>query len=163
ERPDLDEVYLAAVELISGNGGWPASVFLTPEGKPFLGGTYYPRDTFADLLRQVAAAWKEVEKRDQLEQQAARVTRGLGEAIPGTSPGSVAPALIASAVSACEADYDAVNGGFGGAPKFPAPMRLTLLLRAGERNPKARAEALATLDRMARGGICDQIGGGIRS
>src|SRR5438067_12243937 len=153
ERPDLDEIYLAAVQLMTGSGGWPMSVLLTPEGKPFFGGTYYPRGTFADLLRQVAAAWKEPGKRPQLEEQARRVARAAGDALPAPSPGSIAPALLAAAVTACAADYDPVNGGFGQAPKFPAPMRLTLMLRAGKRYPKARAEALATLERMARGGI----------
>jgi uncharacterized protein YyaL (SSP411 family) len=163
ERPDLDEIYLTAVQLLNdGSAGWPASLFLTPDGKPFFGGTYYPRDAFAELLRKVGELWKDAEKRKQAVEQAERVVKAIGQAMPAPAAGSISLALIPTAVTAYMGEFDAENGGFGSAPKFPPAMRLALMLREQRRkpDPKLLKQILTTLDRMARGGIYDQVSGG---
>src|SRR5438876_5374865 len=125
ERPDLDETYMTAVQLMTGSGGWPMTTFLTPEGKPFFGGTYFPRDALAQLLQKVHEVWSNPDQRKQLEQQAGRVVQAIGQiAARAPEPGSVSPALIRAAVAEAMKDYDPKNGGFGGAPKFPPSMRL---------------------------------------
>ena len=163
ERPDVDGLYMDAVVGMTGHGGWPMTVFLTPDGRPFFGGTYFPPEprfnmpSFRQVLLAVAEAYRT--RRGDLEQQA----DALVDAIQSGSaqPPSVEPLtseLVARAVSALRQQFDPVHGGFGGAPKFPPASSLELLLRTG------RSDALElvrlTLDRMARGGMYDVLGGG---
>ncbi len=166
ERPDLDAIYMAAVQAMTGSGGWPMSVFLTPDGRPFYGGTYFPNTrrhgmpAFLDVLAGVAAAWRD--RRDEVERSAGALTAhvarpvrlGDGDAPPGAE-------VLDAAVAAIEAGFDAVHGGWGTAPKFPQPMTIELLLRrAAAGDARALPIARRALDRMAAGGIFDQLGGG---
>jgi uncharacterized protein YyaL (SSP411 family) len=163
ERPDLDAIYMSAVVVTTGHGGWPMSVFLTPDLKPFQAGTYYPRDRFIALLRSLHRMWDE--RRPEVLQAAETVRRAMSdlhtapEAGRGDDPGDD---LLAHAVEALAATYDRDHGGFGGAPKFPPHGALALLLRAhGERGDTRSLDmAVKTLDAMARGGLYDAIGGG---
>ena len=171
ERPDLDQLYMAAVQAMTGGGGWPMSVFLTPDGRPFYGGTYFPPTrthglpAFRDVLTGVRRAWDE--QREEVEQAGSRlvaavVERQLGAAAPGEpAPGVPTPALLETAVGVIERSFDARNGGWGGAPKFPQPMTIEFLLRrAVAGDDRAAAIARRTLDAMADGGVRDQLGGG---
>ena len=167
ERPDLDQVYMAAVQAMTGGGGWPMSVFLTPDGRPFYGGTYFPDvarhglPAFREVLSGVADAWRT--RRDELETSGSRLVESLTshEHLPIAERGPDA-ALLDRAVATLERSFDARNGGWGGAPKFPQSMTLEFLLRRWVEAGDARAIAMArrTLDRMADGGIHDQLGGG---
>jgi uncharacterized protein YyaL (SSP411 family) len=163
ERPDLDEIYMAAVQMMTGSGGWPMSTFLTPEGKPFFGGTYFPRETFLELLRRVGAAWEDSVQRSGLEQSAARISEAIGQlSVAAPQAGTLTPALPRAAVASYLTDLDPVDGGFGGAPKFPPTQRLALMLAEYRKRPDPRVlhAVTLTLDRMARGGLYDQVGGG---
>ena len=167
ERPDLDDVYMAAVQAMTGSGGWPMSVFLTPDLRPFFGGTYYPPEDrhgmagFPRVLAAVADAYRT--RRDEIEQQAGMLGSHL-QAQVAVPPGSRDPEAreLEAAAMRVAASFDAVHGGFGGAPKFPAPMVLEFLLRSWRRTGSARMLAMVTrtLDAMADGGIHDQLGGG---
>jgi uncharacterized protein YyaL (SSP411 family) len=166
ERPDLDQIYMSAVQALTGGGGWPMSVFLTPEGRPFYGGTYFP-DTprhglpsFRQLLESIDRAWRE--QRSDLETSAAQLVGQLAAASrTPPSGGAPAPAMLDAAVGSIERTFDSANGGWGGAPKFPQPMTIEFLLRrAAEKDPRALPMARRTLDRMADGGLRDQLGGG---
>ncbi|MBV8229034.1 MAG: thioredoxin domain-containing protein [Planctomycetaceae bacterium] len=168
ERPDLDQIYMAAVQAFNnGQGGWPMSVFLTPDLKPFYGGTYYPPTDsrgmpgFPRVLRELHRGW--VERRGDVDQIAGRMTEHLretGEALP--SDGPLNTALLDQATRALGRAFDPTHGGFGPAPKFPHPMDLKVLLRQHARTGDAHALHMVrhTLDKMARGGIFDQLGGG---
>jgi uncharacterized protein YyaL (SSP411 family) len=167
ERPDVDDIYMQAVQLMTGQGGWPLSLFLTPDLQPFYGGTYFPpaprwgKPGFPQLLAAIATAWRE--RRDELVASAAEMLGHLGPAAE-TAPGSV-PAgreTVAAAVRLLERQYDPRDGGFGGAPKFPPAMRLELLLRhwLATRESAARTMIETTLAKMAEGGMYDQVGGG---
>ena len=177
ERPDLDQVYMSAVQALTGGGGWPMSVFLTPDGRPFYGGTYFPPEprhglpAFRQVLAGVAAAWHDdraaVESSGQRlvdalvdHQRLAGSARGTGQ---GTAILENSAATFASALAALETAFDARRGGWGGAPKFPQSMTIEFLLRRSV-GPDADARELAmarrTLDAMAAGGIHDQLGGG---
>jgi hypothetical protein len=228
ERPDLDAVYMDAVQAMTGSGGWPMSVFLTPEGRPFYGGTYFPDvprhglPSFRQVLGSIAAAWRD--ERSQVEASAARLTAALGEqaarlaeaartaadaaaaaasaaatrpaagstlappgaTVPGPgpaiSPGAIVgldgrpllriatpevgrvvdPALLDQATARLAESFDPVHGGWGGAPKFPAPMVIEHLLRRFVRAGDVQALTMArkTLDAMAASGLRDQLGGG---
>src|SRR5438477_12194799 len=130
ERPDVDAVYMAATQAMTGQGGWPMTVFMTPEGEPFFCGTYYPRDYFQRLVLGVAKAWRE--DRDGVVGQAGRIAAALAErAAPlrGQAPAAGLAALCDQAVATLAADYDTQRGGFGGAPKVPAAVVLGVLLR----------------------------------
>ena len=134
ERPDLDAVYMAAVQAMTGSGGWPMSVFLTPDGRPFYGGTYFPNTrrhgmpAFLDVLAGVAEAWRE--RRPEVEQSAAALTAHVGGRVRLPDDEATLDAdLLATAVGAIEAEFDAANGGWGSAPKFPQPMTIDFLLR----------------------------------
>jgi uncharacterized protein YyaL (SSP411 family) len=134
ERPDVDAVYMAATQAMTGQGGWPMTVFMTPEGEPFYCGTYYPREYFQRLVLGVAKAWRD--DRDGVSGQAGRIAAALAErAAPlrGQAPAAGLAALCDQAVAALAADYDAQRGGFGRAPKFPPSMVLEFLLRHSER------------------------------
>ncbi|MEW5808293.1 MAG: thioredoxin domain-containing protein [Actinomycetota bacterium] len=161
ERPDLDAVYMAATVALTGQGGWPMTCFLTPDGRPFFCGTYYPKATFLQLLSAVSETWRhrrgEVEEAsDHIAGELRAMTTGLPEGGPVTA------ALCDDAVEAVLADEDVAHGGFGGAPKFPPSALLEALLRHHERT--GAAESLAAVIRagegMARGGIYDQLAGG---
>ncbi|WP_433333785.1 thioredoxin domain-containing protein [Spirillospora sp. CA-294931] len=162
ERPDVDAVYMEATQALTGQGGWPMTVFMTPEGHPFYCGTYFPRPRFQALLEAVHKAWGE--QRDDLVEQGQQVVAALTPkepAIPGVGdpPG---PDELTQAVRALAGSYDVARGGFGGAPKFPPSMALEFLLRHHARTQDSEALAMAahTLEAMARGGIYDQLGGG---
>ena len=169
ERPDVDQLYMTAVQLITRHGGWPMSVWLTPDLRPFYGGTYFPPANFVSYLRALEDAYHN--RRDEVEKSAGQIEQILQRlARPGApdKPLTVNQQLINQLVDRSMADYDAQNGGFGGAPKFPRETLLELLLvyldapASGASNPRAvAAERLRrALDAMAEGGIRDQLGGG---
>ena len=162
ERPDIDAVYMNATVALTGQGGWPMTCFLTPDGRPFFCGTYYPKPNFLQLLAAVSDTWQN--RRDEVEQASDQIItelRSMASGLPGGGP-EVQPALCDHAVAAVLNDEDTVRGGFGGAPKFPPSALLEALLRSHERTgepaPLATVERTATA--MARGGIYDQLAGG---
>ncbi len=167
ERPDIDSRYQAAISAVSGQGGWPLTGFLTSDGKPFFGGTYFPpgeqhgRPSFRRVLLSIAAAYRE--KRADAVEQAEKVVSAISQAesLGGQSADFSASVITAIVESALEA-YDARNGGFGNAPKFPHPAALDLLIDHAARHNDDRAKELYTntLERMARGGVYDQLAGG---
>ncbi|MFE1455355.1 thioredoxin domain-containing protein [Streptomyces sp. NPDC058735] len=167
ERPDVDAVYMEAVQAATGHGGWPMTVFLTPEAEPFYFGTYFPpaprqgMPSFRQVLQGVHQAWRE--RRDEVTEVAGKIVRDLAgreisygdDQVPGEPE-------LAQALLALTRDYDPQRGGFGGAPKFPPSMVLEFLLRHHARTGAEGALQMArdTCERMARGGIYDQLGGG---
>ncbi len=166
ERPDLDAIYIQAVQMMTGSAGWPLSVFLTPDGHPFFGGTYFPpvprygMPAFRDVLRAVADAWEN--RRDEIQQGSLQIARAIQRqmAVYRTDE-PLRPETLEEAIRSLEAGFDPLHGGWGGAPRFPQPMVLEFLLRrhaAGD--PRALPMVVRTLDSMARGGIYDQLGGG---
>jgi uncharacterized protein YyaL (SSP411 family) len=166
ERPDVDAVYMDAVQAVAGQGGWPMTVFLTPDGRPFFGGTYFPRDRLVALLHQVATAWRE--QRGALERDAdqladairagARMTVGT---VPTGGTTGLSPSLLRGGADALRHAFDPEWGGFGRAPKFPQPTMVELLLRLGARSGEdVLPMVTTTLDAMASGGIYDHLGGG---
>lgn len=169
ERPDVDAIAMEAVQMMTGHGGWPLNVFLTPDQVPFYGGTYFPpaprqgMPAWPAVLEAVAEAWRD--KRDEIEAQGARMAERLGSTTSlRPSPDALSAAPLDDAVRNLRASFDSVEGGFGGAPKFPPSASLLLLwtvaARGGSWAAKAGDMAGATLRAMARGGIYDQIGGG---
>ena len=167
ERPDIDDVYMAAVQAMTGSGGWPLSVFLTPALEPFFGGTYFPPTArhglpaFRDVLEGVAEAYRDRpgEVRAVAEQLSGHLRAQMAVAQPGHEPDADA---LDAAVRRLAATFDPVDGGFGSAPKFPAPMTLEFLLRRWRvtGDEPILGMVTRTLDRMADGGIHDQVGGG---
>ncbi|MEY2245596.1 thioredoxin domain-containing protein [Streptomyces sp. SAS_267] len=167
ERPDVDAVYMEAVQAATGQGGWPMTVFLTPDAEPFYFGTYFPPEprhgmaSFRQVLEGVSTAWKD--RRDEVAEVAGKITRDLAERelsfgdsqVPGEEE-------LAGALLGLTRDYDAARGGFGGAPKFPPSMVIEFLLRHHARTGSEGALQMAvdTCERMARGGLYDQLGGG---
>jgi uncharacterized protein len=169
ERPDVDAVYMTAVQSMTGRGGWPMTVFLTPDGQPFYGGTYFPKEDrhglpgFTTLLEAVDDAWRE--RRDELLTQAGRLAAALAGSgrLPGAGEASaLGVEVLDRAAAQLAVQFDGRFGGFGGAPKFPQAMSLDHLLRDHGRTGNARSldVAGATLDAMAAGGMYDQLGGG---
>jgi hypothetical protein len=161
ERPDIDSIYMDAVQALTGRGGWPMTVFLTPRAEPFYGGTYYPRQTFVSLMNAVTDAWQT--KRDELQQNVAALIDMVGRSAQAQLAESYnALGLFAGARDAIVDAFDATRGGFGGAPKFPSTFAIDLLLRHALLNNDTRALNAATvsLDAMASGGINDHLGGG---
>ncbi|MDQ3225964.1 MAG: thioredoxin domain-containing protein [Chloroflexota bacterium] len=167
ERPDLDSLYMAAVQALTGHGGWPLNVFLTPDGTPFYGGTYFPPDDrmsmpgFPKVLEAVANAYRE--RRGEVEENAQQIRDLLQRATKELpKPDDLSPELLSEAAEQLARSFDARNGGFGGAPKFPQPSVLDFLLRHIKRGGSHRDIVMVqrTLDTMASGGIYDQIGGG---
>jgi len=181
ERPDVDAVYMTATQAMTGQGGWPMTVFMTPDREPFFSGTYFPREQFQRLVLGVANAWRE--DRGSVTGQAKRIAGALAEQMSGgwagqdgvgaggagQSGGGPGQGLLSQicdrAVTGLESIYDARRGGFGGAPKFPPSMVLEFLLRHRERDPGesgalALRMAAGTLEAMARGGMYDQLAGG---
>jgi hypothetical protein len=167
ERPDLDQVYMAAVQAMTGGGGWPMSVFLTPDGRPFYGGTYYPDEprhgmpSFHQVLEGVDRAWRE--QRAEVEAAGSRLVQGLIEQ-SRLEAGRDDPtrATLDAATTGIEASFDPVNGGWGRTPKFPQPMTIEYLLRrhVASGDPRPLVVARRSLDAMADGGLRDQLGGG---
>ncbi len=161
QYPDIDATYMEAVQLLTGRGGWPMSSFITAEGKPFFGGTYYPQPTFIDLLTKVSHAWDK--QHETLLKQANQLAQAVQQR---TSKQGTVTALQQSAVNLAVQQimgiYDAQNGGFSGAPKFPQEPLLLLLLQVAEKhnNPQLLKAINHTLSVMAQGGIYDQVGGG---
>ncbi|MFJ9827564.1 thioredoxin domain-containing protein [Streptomyces sp. NPDC101160] len=167
ERPDVDAVYMEAVQAATGQGGWPMTVFLTPDAEPFYFGTYFPPEprhgmpSFSDVLEGVSHAW--TERRDEVGEVAGKIVKDLGarslafggEGVPDDSE-------LSQALLGLTREYDAKHGGFGGAPKFPPSMALEFLLRHHARTGAEGALQMAadTCEAMARGGIYDQLGGG---
>jgi uncharacterized protein YyaL (SSP411 family) len=167
ERPDVDSLYMDAVVALTGRGGWPMSVFLTPDGKPFYGGTYFPPErrhglpAFREILQGIDRAWKD--DRESLMESATRVTEHVTSTSAGPAGGGdLRPGTLDTAAEALWRGYDGVDGGWGGAPKFPAALAVEFLLRRTVRNGDklARDLAVQTLEAMAAGGIYDQLGGG---
>ncbi len=168
ERPDVDKIYMSFVQAMTGPGGWPLNVFLTPALKPFFGGTYFPpedrqgRVGFLTVLRQLASVWRE--RRSEVDASAEHIHQRLAEVVTGGRPGDDLPptAVLDRAAELLKQHYDPRHGGFGSAPKFPQPSQPRFLLRhAGRRgDAEARRMVLHTCERMAAGGINDQLGGG---
>ncbi|HOB33888.1 MAG TPA: DUF255 domain-containing protein, partial [Verrucomicrobiota bacterium] len=169
ERPDVDRIYMTFVQATTGAGGWPMTVFLTPDLKPFYGGTYFPPDNrhgrpgFLHILQHIHRLWET--RRDELTASAWQMHRQL-EQVSGSSetPSGIllSTEAIRNAGSLFKEFYDPRHGGFGGAPKFPQPSQPQFLLRYAQRfnDPEAVRMVLHTCDAMARGGIHDQLGGG---
>ena len=176
ERPDVDAVYMAAVQAVTGSGGWPMSVFCTPDGRPFYGGTYFPptdrhgMPAFRHVLAALADAW--TGRRDEVEEQAEALVRAVAGEIglvdrlaadrTGPSPLPAFPAVLDRTVGALADRFDRTWGGFGPAPKFPRPTFVELCLRHHRRSGDRDALVMATttLDGMAAGGLYDHLAGG---
>ena len=167
ERPDIDAIYMDAVQAMNGHGGWPLTAFLTPAGEPFYAGTYYPPEprhgmpAFRQVLTGIAEAWRD--RRDEVTLQGARIVEHIARAAHLTAgdPAPLSPDIPDAATDVLRRSFDARWGGFGGAPKFPQPMAVEFLLRRSLRGvPDAAEMAAVTMDRMADGGIFDHLGGG---
>ena len=166
ERPDIDAVYMSATQAMTGQGGWPMTVFMTPDGDPFLCGTYFPRARFVQVVTAVAGAWKQ--GKDRIKSESERIRKTLADNAAAMSALGARGELdldyvTATAMEGLAATFDQANGGFGGAPKFPPSMTLEYLLRFDERTdgePPALEIVQATCEAMARGGMYDQLGGG---
>jgi uncharacterized protein YyaL (SSP411 family) len=167
ERPDLDSIYMSAVVAMTGQGGWPMSMFLTPDGKPFYGGTYFPNTrrynmpAFTDVLSAIATAWKD--RRAELVSSGARVIEALQQNETATGDDApLAPRTLDQAMQQIQRSFDWDEGGWGGAPKFPQPMALEFLIRVFVRTHDELVLKMitTTLGKMARGGMYDQLSGG---
>ena len=173
ERPDVDRVYMTFVQATTGGGGWPMSVWLTPELKPFVGGTYFPPEDrwgqpgFPKVLQRIAAAWKQ--DAEKISEQGTKIVAALGQAAVAGAPDPghrLGPKTLDTAYQQIARGYDAHEGGFGVAPKFPRPVTLNFLARVYARNPDSESGKhalemnLFTLRKMAAGGMHDHLGGG---
>jgi len=168
ERPDVDKIYMTFVQSTTGGGGWPMSVFLTPDLKPFFGGTYFPPDnrygrpSFLQLLRQIASLWNE--RKNEIVASAGEIHARLESAMASSGESNLPlnADVLKNAAEFFKKIYDPKNGGFGGAPKFPQPSTPQLLLRCARRfhDDEAAKMVLKTCEAMAAGGIHDQLGGG---
>jgi uncharacterized protein len=167
ERPDIDAIYMEAVQAMTGRGGWPMTVFLAPDGRPFYGGTYYPPEprygmpSFRQLLRAIAEAWQE--RRREMESAGDRMADALNRsAALRPADTALAAGVLDKAAQNLMRNLDPYEGGFSDAPKFPQPMNLDFLLQNWRRtgDEKQRKAVAYTLAKMARGGIYDQLGGG---
>jgi uncharacterized protein YyaL (SSP411 family) len=171
ERPDVDRVYMTFVQATTGGGGWPMSVWLTPDLKPFVGGTYFPPEDrygqpgFKKVLERIAAAWKD--NHDKIVEQGGKIVAALRESqSTPEAEGKIDAAILDAAYRQIERSYDPKEGGFGSAPKFPRPVTLNFLSRFYARDPKSESGkqavemALFTLRKMAAGGMHDHLGGG---
>ncbi|HEV7699701.1 MAG TPA: thioredoxin domain-containing protein [Pyrinomonadaceae bacterium] len=165
ERPDVDQIYMNFVQVTTGRGGWPMNVFLTPDKRPFFGGTYFPpaprygMPGWTQVLLSIAESYRE--RREELEHSANEIVGELRR-MTIVEPGGLSHDLLDAAFASFSRSFDSVNGGFGGAPKFPPAMSLEFLLRYHKRTGNERALEMVTktLDKMALGGIYDQLGGG---
>jgi uncharacterized protein len=161
ERPDVDAVYMTATQAMTGQGGWPMTVFATPSGEPFFCGTYFPPAALGELLTSVSNAWRD--QRDEVNDQGARLAEAVaGARLIGGPAAPVSAELLDAAARQLAKEHDPVRGGFGGAPKFPPHMSLLALLRQHQRTGSAESLEIVrhTAEQMARGGIYDQVAGG---
>ena len=163
ERPDIDQIYMNAVQLMSQRGGWPLNCFATSDGKPFFGGTYFPKDQWMNILKKVSGEWQT--NPDKILEYANRLAEGIqqSEILPlNTDPALFEKSTLANTVEKWAANFDNKQGGPNRAPKFPIPNNYQFLLRYAHLmdDPKTMEHVLLTLDKMAQGGIYDQIGGG---
>jgi len=164
ERPDLDQIYQTALQMLTGKaGGWPLTMFLFPDGTPFFGGTYFPKSArfnlpgFGQVLESVATFY--ATRRGELAEQNDSLLAAMADSLPqGGASQELGPTPIVAALADIKRNFDPVHGGFGGAPKFPRPAELDFLFWSGD--AEARRMVLLTLDRMAEGGLMDQLGGG---
>ncbi len=167
ERPDVDQVYMTVCQLLTGSGGWPLTVIMTPDRRPFFAGTYFPKESrfgatgMRDLVPRIAAMWRE--RRTSLVEAADEVTASLAQAAGTPAEGDVDPAILDRAYEALRIQFDSVHGGFGQAPKFPTPHHLLFLLRRWRRTgePHALEMVERTLAAIRRGGVYDQLGYGV--
>lgn len=166
ERPDVDDTYMKAIQMMTGSGGWPLSVFLTPQGRPFYGGTYFPptsmvgRPSFPQVLLAIAEAWRD--RRQETLGSAEKITEALASLHVSRSPTALSADILKRAFATLSSHFDESYGGFTDAPKFPQPSTLAFLLSYGHRtgDEKALRMVATTLDAMAAGGIHDHLGGG---
>ncbi|MFZ9819086.1 MAG: thioredoxin domain-containing protein, partial [Ilumatobacteraceae bacterium] len=161
ERPDIDAIYMDAVQAMTGRGGWPMTVFLTPTGEPFYGGTYFPKPTFIQLMNAITDAW--VNKRADIDNNVAALMEAVGRtALVGPAADLVDEATLDETARVVINAFDPTWGGFGGAPKFPSTMNLDFILRRhlGEPSDELRRVIDVSLDAMASGGMYDHLGGG---
>ncbi|HEV7764492.1 MAG TPA: thioredoxin domain-containing protein [Thermoanaerobaculia bacterium] len=169
ERPDVDSIYMQAVQMMTGHGGWPMSMFLTPEGRPFYAGTYFPPQdrhgmpSFRRVLEHVAGVYRS--RRTEIEEMSKEVAGALSSQLRTGPSQPVDRTALDRAAGRIAANYDTINGGFGSAPKFPPSMSLDFLMQVAYRSPDANGAQLrdivtTTLTKMARGGMYDQVGGG---
>jgi uncharacterized protein len=160
ERPDIDAIYMSATTAMTGRGGWPMTCFLTPDGKPFFCGTYFPKPSFLQLLSGVSDAW--TNRRDEVLASGSRIVEALSGATAVEADGSIGSMELEQAEARLSRQYDAQHGGFGGAPKFPPSMVLEFALRRWGRTGSDRALRMVerTCEAMARGGMYDQLAGG---
>jgi uncharacterized protein YyaL (SSP411 family) len=166
ERPDLDSIYMSAVQQLTGSGGWPMTVFLTPSLKPFFGGTYFPPEArygmpaFTQVLEAVLDAFRN--RRPDVERSAAELTESISAGVSGAAAGTLDRDVLDGAAAGLMQTFDPRAGGFGGAPKFPQAMALDFLIRhqASSPDPAVRSAVETSLLKMAHGGIYDQLGGG---
>jgi uncharacterized protein YyaL (SSP411 family) len=162
ERPDVDAIYMEALQMMTGGGGWPMTVVMTPTGKPFFAGTYFPKEdkyqypAFTRVLLGLVDAWQN--RQDDISKVSDNITQNLGNIMRLSSAGELADDLVEAAIISLSSKFDEVHGGFGDAPKFPPHSILRLLLQTPEDD--ALQMATTTLDKMAAGGIYDQLGGG---
>lgn len=163
EHPDVDQVYMTALQALSGGGGWPMSVWLTPEGKPFFAGTYFPRERFLNLLARILQIWStEPDKLHADSEQLLATVKASEELEERTGSKAQYQEFLQAYVTHFHHHFDDVNGGFGGAPKFPQTMNLMVMMRQDLKSGLRQAEAIVntTLVKMARGGIYDHLLGG---
>ena len=161
ERPDVDAVYMEAVQAMTGRGGWPMTVFMTPDAKPFFGGTYFPKPSFLQLMTAVTDVWEN--RREDIDTNVDALMQALQRSEFAEPANAVAGlSTVTSAVTHLVGGFDSEWGGFGAAPKFPSTMNIDLLLRSNATHPNAAALHVSTtsLDAMASGGIYDHLGGG---
>ncbi|MDQ3280390.1 MAG: thioredoxin domain-containing protein [Acidobacteriota bacterium] len=167
ERPDVDSIYMQAVQMMTGHGGWPMSMFLTPDGKPFFGGTYFPPEdrhgmpSFQRVLEHVVNVYRS--RRHEVEEASKEVQTAMSRELNARGKGrAIDHAALDGAAARIAGNYDPVHGGFGGAPKFPPSMTLDFLMQVCHRanHTKLREIVVDTLRKMARGGMYDQVGGG---
>ncbi|MDA4120847.1 MAG: thioredoxin domain-containing protein, partial [Thaumarchaeota archaeon] len=166
ERPEIDAYYMGAVQAMTGGGGWPLSVFLTPDLKPFYGGTYFPPEprygtpSFKQVLEFVAQVWKD--KREEILQNSEQIAKGFLGGLKPKGTSELTPKMLEEGYAGLVSSFDPEHGGFGGAPKFPLPLTSAFLLRYHYRTGKelAKRSVVKTLDEMLAGGIRDHLGGG---
>ena len=164
ERPDVDQIYMSVCQAMTGRGGWPLSIFMTAEGKPFFAGTYFPKSSrmgmtgFMDLLTQIASTWQN--DRQKVLKASEKITQAIKSSNEGRPGHTVGSDTLKKACEQLTSTFDPNWGGFGASPKFPTPHNLTFLLRWHKRSfdPSALKMVEKTLDAMRRGGIFDQIG-----
>ena len=165
ERPDIDQIYMSVCQALTGRGGWPLSLFLTPERKPFFAGTYFPKTSrlgmsgFTELLTQIAALWEK--DRDRILKAGEEITQSIQSRVSAVGTGSVLDLkTLETGYDQLVKNFDSRWGGFGQAPKFPTPHHLTFLIRWDRRRPDSRAREIVTktLEAMRFGGIFDQVG-----